>query len=316
MSTFQQRLAAVNPDYLQTDTISTLQVNLGNFCNLRCRHCHQSATPDGDQSMSRAVMATIRDYLAAHPGLILDITGGAPEMHPDFRQFVEETAGLARQRLLRSNLAIMAEPGYDWLPRFCAEQQLTVIGSLPCYLEENVAAQRGEGVFSREIDVLRRLNELGYGRELELDLVYNPGGAFLPPDQQELEAAYREKLAAYGVVFSRLFTITNAPLGRFREDLTKKGKLEKYEELLRSSFNAATAGGIMCRSLVSVDWQGRVYNCDFNQVLDLPAHNMVGQTLTIADLGAASGNKLDIVFAEHCYCCTAGEGSSCTGALT
>jgi radical SAM/Cys-rich protein len=260
-------------------------------------------------------MAQVAAFLATRPGITLDITGGAPEMHPDFRLFVEMTAGLAGKRLLRSNLAIMAEPGFTWLPEFCREQDLTIVASLPCYLEENVTAQRGSGVFDKAIRVIRELNRLGYGNGLELDLVYNPGGPFLPPSQSDLEAAYRARLAGYGLTFSRLFTITNAPLGRFRQQLERKGRLADYQQLLQRSFNKEAAGGIMCRSLLSIDWQGKVYNCDFNQVLGMQATGRHGEPLTIFNLDDAAIGSLDILFADHCYCCTAGEGSSCTGAL-
>jgi radical SAM/Cys-rich protein len=244
------------------------------------------------------------------------MTGGTPEMHPDFRQFVESTAGLSPRRILRSNLTVMDEPGREWLPEFCREQGLVITASLPCYLEDNVDRQRGEGVHRRSIAVLQELNSLGYGRELELNLVYNPGGRFLPVGQEQLEAAYRKELGErYGITFNRLYTITNAPIGRFGGELRAEGNHDGYLNLLASHFNPQTAATIMCRTLISVDWQGFLYNCDFNQVLGLTICGDDGAPLTIASLARGMLPGREIRFAQHCYCCTAGEGSSCSGAL-
>lgn len=313
---FKDRLQAVNPAYETFADLQTLQVNLGNLCNLHCHHCHVKASRRGTAVMGPAVMEQIARFLRHHPGLILDITGGCPEMNPDFRFLIEKTAGLTPRRLLRSNLAIMVEPGWEWLAEFCRSQELTIVGSLPCYLEENVDRQRGAGVYRRSIAALKRLNALGYGRELELNLVYNPGGDFIPGPQQGLEEAYKtELLARHGIVFNHLFTITNAPIGRFREDLEAAGTYAEYLHLLAGRFNPAAAGNIMCRTLISVDWQGKIFNCDFNQALGMPMTAEDGTEITLAELDdqGMSGKKIDL--AEHCYCCTAGEGSSCTGAL-
>lgn len=313
---FTERLQAVNPEYETFESLQTLQVNLGNLCNLHCRHCHVNASQRGTQVMGAEVMADIVRFLSRRPGLTLDITGGCPEMNPRFRDFIAQTEGLAPRRMLRSNLAIMAEPGWEWLPRFCRDHRLTVIGSLPCYLEENVDRQRGAGVYRRSVAVLKELNALGYGTELELNLVYNPGGDFVPGPQAGLEKAYKDELQErHGITFNHLFTITNAPIGRFREELEASGSYAAYLRRLAGSFNPETAGTIMCRTLISVDWRGRIYNCDFNQALGMPITADDGTEIGIAELDdrRLSGRKIRL--AQHCYCCTAGEGSSCTGAL-
>jgi len=313
---FQERLQAVNPEFETFENLLTLQINLGNLCNLHCTHCHVDASIKGTAIMGRDVMDQIARFLARHPGLTLDITGGCPEMNPNFRYLLEQTKGLAHQRLLRSNLAIMAEPGWEWLAEFCRSQELIIIGSLPCYLEENVDGQRGNGVYQKCIQVLKQLNMLGYGTELELDLVYNPGGDFIPGSQQQLEAAYKDELASHhGIAFNHLFTITNAPIGRFREYLEAEGHYADYLRLLAGRFNPAAAGNIMCRTLISVDWQGKIYNCDFNQALMMPVTADDGAEITIAELDDENLTGKKILLSQHCYCCTAGEGSSCTGAL-
>ena len=312
---FQERLQALDPQYESFQELQTLQVNLGNLCNLQCTHCHVEAAGRGTQIMSVAVMEEVLAFLRRHPGLTLDLTGGCPEMNPHFRLLVESSAGLCARRLLRSNLTLMAEPGWEWLPEYCREQELVIVASLPCYLPENVDRQRGPGVYAKSIAVLKRLNGLGYGREIELDLVYNPGGSYLPGAQAGLAAAYKEELAArHGIRFNNLFTIVNAPIGRFKKSLEAAGKYQHYLQLLAGSFNPASAGKIMCRTLLSVDWQGIVYHCDFNQALQMPL-TKEGRVVRIAGLDAAAiaGRKIEL--AQHCYCCTAGEGSSCTGAL-
>ena len=313
---FKDRLQAVNPEYETFEGLQTLQVNLGNLCNLHCRHCHVNASSRGDEIMGTDVMGQIAGYLKRHSELTLDITGGCPEMNPDFRYLIELTDGLTPRRMLRSNLAIMAEQGWEWLPEFCRSHELTIIGSLPCYLEENVDQQRGSGVYQKSIQVLKRLNLLGYGTEVELDLVYNPGGDFVPGGQQGLEAAYKTELSAsHGIVFNHLFTITNAPIGRFREHLESTGTYAEYLRMLVGRFNPEVAGNIMCRTLISVDWQGKIYNCDFNQALGMPVTADDGSEITISELDEAGMNGKKILLSQHCYCCTAGEGSSCTGAL-
>ncbi len=316
VASFQQRLQAVNPEYETFEGLQTLQVNLGNLCNLNCSHCHVGASSRGTKVMGLEVMDQIAGFLSCHPGLTLDITGGCPEMNPDFRYFVEQTAGLVPRRLLRSNLAIMVEEGWEWLPEFCRSQELTIVGSLPCYLEDNVTRQRGTEVYMKSIQALKQLNALGYGSTLELDLVYNPGGNFVSGSQQELEAAYKNQLSDnHGIIFNNLFTITNAPIGRFKEHLDAEGKFADYLRLLAGSFNPETAGNIMCRTLISVDWRGRIFNCDFNQALQMPVTAEDGSEITIGVLESDNLNGTRILLSQHCYCCTAGEGSSCTGAL-
>lgn len=313
---FQDRLQAVNPEYETFEQLRTLQINLGNLCNLSCTHCHVDASLRGAETMGRQVMSQIASFLRQHPGLTLDITGGAPEMNPDFRYLIETTEGLAHRRLLRSNLAVMNESCWEWLPEYCHRHRLTVIGSLPCYLEENVDSQRGNGVYQKCITVLKTLNRLGYGSELELNLVYNPGGDFVPGSQQRLETAYKsELLNRHGIIFNHLFTIANAPIGRFRKHLETNGTYSDYLRLLSERFNPAAAENIMCRSLISVDWQGQIYNCDFNQALKMPIVAENGSSVKIAELDAADIRGKKITLSQHCYCCTAGEGSSCTGAL-
>ncbi len=313
---FKDRLQSVNPEFETFESIQTVQVNLGNICNLSCNHCHVGASRHGSQVMDLEVMEQITRFLSRHPGLTLDITGGCPEMNPHFRFFIEQTDGLVPRRMLRSNLAIMAETGWEWLPEFCRSHELTIIGSLPCYLEENVDRQRGSGVYQKSIRVLKRLNALGYGSGVELDLVYNPGGDYVPGSQHGLEAAYKEEmLARHGIVFNHLFTITNAPIGRFKEQLESAGTYPEYLRLLAGRFNPEAAGSIMCRTLISVDYRGKIYNCDFNQALGMPVTADDGSEITISELDDAEMNGKKILLSQHCYCCTAGEGSSCTGAL-
>lgn len=314
--TFRDCLMTIDSGCTKIAEINTLQANLGNLCNLSCSHCHQEASPQGQRLMSRDVLKRLVDILDAYPDLTLDITGGAPELHPDFRYFIELTEGKAVKRILRSNLAVMEEPGMEWLPEFCANQKLSITASLPCYLEDNVTAQRGNGTYSKSISAIKKLNSLGYGKELELNLVYNPGSAFLPPSQNKLETAYRKELQErHAILFSSLFTITNAPVGRFRKMLENDGNLECYLNLLTDNFNPDTAGSIMCRSLLSIDWQGVLYNCDFHQAVGRHMVKPDGSPLTVFDLNLSLLTGEEILFADYCYCCTAGEGSSCSGAL-
>lgn len=313
---FRERLLKIDTLYTKISVINTVQVNLGDLCNLSCSHCHQGASPFGRKIMSREVMERIALLLGDGSSLTLDITGGAPELHPDFIYFIELTNGKAAKRILRSNLAVMADPGMEWLPAFCAVQDLIITASLPCYLEDNVDSQRGNGTYQKNITAIKQLNRLGYGSTLELNLVYNPGGGTLPPSQVELEAAYKnELLTRHGIIFNSLFTITNAPIGRFRQRLFDEGKLERYMKFLTESFNPAAASAIMCRTLLSIDWQGYVYNCDFNQATGICLKDPAGKPLTVFDLKSWILANREIVFSDYCYCCTAGEGSSCTGAL-
>ena len=313
---FRDRLHDINPSYLAFDNLQILQVNMGDLCNLQCAHCHVAASPTGERNMGRDVVEKIVALLDGRHGLTLDITGGCPELNPQFVHLVEATRHMGLRRIVRSNLAVLSEPGMEWLPEFYLEHGLVLFCSLPCYSAGNVDRQRGEGVFAKSIQALKRLNQLGYGSSRELNLVYNPGGEFLPGSQQELEAAYKVELSRqHGVRFNNLYTITNAPIGRFRDYLARKGILEKYLDLLAARFNPDAAGAIMCRTLVSVDWRGLLYNCDFNQALGMPILTRDGSALTIDDLETAARTGTGLVLGQHCYCCTAGEGSSCTGSL-
>lgn len=316
IATFKDRIRSINPVYCKFDELSTIQLNLGNLCNMQCNHCHVEAAPSGNRIMGTDVMEKLIAFLASNKGITLDITGGCPEMNPSFRYLIEGTAGLSPRRIVRTNLTIFNEKGMEWLPCFFRQQGLVVIASLPCYMENNVDRQRGKGVFMRSIEALRTLNKIGYGDILELNLVYNPGGEYLPGPQEGLESAYKAHLGSeYGITFNKLYTITNAPIGRFREHLENKGAFEKYLELLAVNFNPDTAPFIMCRTMVSVDWQGILYNCDFNQAVGLPITSQDGKLLRINDLEKAAERGTELFLAQHCYCCTAGEGSSCTGSL-
>lgn len=294
-----------------------LQVNLGRRCNQACRHCHVDASPTRTEMASDAVIDGVLAALEANPAFtLLDITGGAPELHPRFRDLVRGARALGREVIDRCNLTILFEPGHEDLAEFLAEQRVHVVSSLPCYQEDNVDKQRGRGVFERSIQGIRRLNSLGYGRGQGhvLDLVYNPVGAHLPPDQPGLEADYKRRLRNdHGLVFDALLTITNMPIARFLADLRRQGRADEYQQLLLDSFNPATLDGLMCRHLISVGWQGRLFDCDFNQMLDIP---VPGPRRTIFELGDGTGwAGLPIATAPHCFGCTAGAGSSCGGAL-
>jgi radical SAM/Cys-rich protein len=319
---FDRTLAEHGYKTLRALRIDTIQVNVGKLCNQTCTHCHVDAGPTRTEIMTRetaeAVLAVVRRYPELHT---VDITGGAPEMNPHFRRLVTEARRLGREVIDRCNLTIFFEAGYEDLPEFLAAHAVHVIASLPCYQRENVDRQRGRGTFDRSIDALLRLNALGYGRpgsSLQLDLVYNPLGASLPPPQAALEAKYREELSRiFGIEFHRLLTITNMPIRRFAAMLEREQRHEAYMSLLVNHFNPATVPGLMCRSLVSVAWDGRLFDCDFNLMLDLPlgAASRTG-ALTIWDverLDVLTGQP--IATASHCYGCTAGAGSSCSGAL-
>jgi len=306
---------------LRRATLSSLQVNLGYRCNQACSHCHVDAGPTRREMMDEANLALIPRVLAARAIGTLDLTGGAPELHPGFRQLVRQ----ARQRgvavIDRCNLTILSEPGQEDLAAFLAEQGVRVVASLPCYLEDNVDRQRGSGVFARSIVGLRQLNALGYGQPgsgLELDLVFNPQGASLPPPQQQLETDYRRHLGQiHGIVFNGLLALANMPIARFAQQLERSGELEAYQQLLQRSHNPANLAQVMCRSLISVDWQGRLYDCDFNQMLALPLREdgRGHRRLHLRDLLARDLDQHPILVADHCYGCTAGQGSSCGGAL-
>jgi radical SAM/Cys-rich protein len=317
---FASRVAQCQAGPLRAGGLEVLQVNVGRVCNQTCRHCHVDAGPDRTETMSGTVANACLELLARGPFTTLDITGGAPEMNPQFRPLVERGYALGKRVIDRCNLTILEAPGYADLAEFLARHQVEVVASLPCYLEQNVDRQRGDRVFDRSLAALRRLNALGYGQSgsgLTLTLVFNPGGASLPPPQQKLEADYRRELRArYGIEFTRLFTITNMPISRFLEDLLSQGRLAEYLQKLVDAFNPATVDALMCRSTLSVDWLGRLFDCDFNQMLDLPVSP--GEPATVFDLTTAaleSFARRPIQTAQHCYGCTAGAGSSCGGSL-
>ena len=313
---FEEKISKIDPELLNFRKLETLQVNLGNMCNQYCTHCHIEAGPSGNKIMRRDVMEKIITFLKENSNITLDITGGCPELNPGFRFFLENSYSLVSSVMVRTNLTILLEDKMEWIPKWYRDHNVVLIASLPCYTKENVDRQRGNGSFKKSIKALRKLNALGYGDVYELNLVYNPGGGFLPASQKELEEDYRKKLLdEYGIRFSRLFTITNAPVGRFKNFLKANGKLEEYILLLAQNFNAEAACHIMCRNLINIDWQGILYNCDFNQALGLPVRNDKGGILEIDHIKEVLENKYRVAMSDHCFCCTAGAGSSCTGAL-
>ncbi len=299
---------------LRRTRTTTLQINVGKICNQACHHCHVEAGPKRTETMSRAVAERVIELLAASPDVTtLDITGGAPELNAQFRWLVDQARALGRHVIDRCNLTILFEPGMADLAEFLAARDVEIIASLPCYSERNVDEQRGTGVFDRSITALRALNALGYGTGAHaLNLVYNPNGAFLPPAQAALETTYKTELArGFGVAFDQLFTITNLPIARYADYLDDHGKYDAYMSLLVTHLNLATVPGLMCRSLVSVGWDGRVYDCDFNQMLELP----LAAARTIFDLDSLALDDQPIATGSHCFGCTAGSGSSCGGSL-
>jgi radical SAM/Cys-rich protein len=318
---------ATLPRLVQTDfppltrrRVETLQVNLGYRCNQSCVHCHVNAGPKRTEEMSSENVDAVIDFLTASPSVTtLDLTGGAPELNEHFRHLVKSARKRGLRVLDRCNLTILDEPGHEDLADFLAAHQVEVVASLPCYLEDNVDRQRGKGVFQGSLQGLRRLNALGYGRPdsgLVLDLVYNPQGPDLPPPQCSLETAYRKHLQAhYAVVFNQLLTLTNMPIQRFGSTLISKGEFDRYMQLLRESHREENLEQVMCLSLVSVDWQGYVFDCDFNQQLGLPLGDNGQPRLHIRNLTAQQLAGRPIRVADHCYGCTAGQGSSCGGAL-
>jgi radical SAM/Cys-rich protein len=311
----------INSDFprLRRARLETLQVNLGYRCNQACLHCHVNAGPSRKEEMSRATVDEVIGFLQ-HSGVTrLDLTGGAPELNAHFRLLVEAARNLAVEVIDRCNLTVLNEPGMEDLAAFLARNRVQVVASLPCYLEKNVSAQRGDGVYESSMQALRKLNSLGYGKSdsgLQLNLMYNPVGPVLPPAQQQLEADYRRELhKRAGVVFNHLYALANMPIQRFGSTLISRGQFDDYLKLLKSAHQDANLDTVMCRSLISVDWQGFVYDCDFNQMLGLPLGTRAAPRTHIRELRADSLEAGAVAVADHCYGCTAGQGSSCGGAL-
>ncbi len=304
--------------HLRRKTLKTLQINVGKLCNQACKHCHVDAGPKRTEVMSAETADRVLNLLANTPSIeIVDFTGGAPELNPAFCPMVTRSRSLGSRVMVRCNLTVLYVNGHEGLAEFFKNNCVEVIASLPCYSWENVDKERGSGVFDKSIDALRELNSLGYGVEgsgLRLDLVYNPGGAFLPPSQDELERQYKKELhGQYGIVFNRLYTMTNMPIRRWKEYLEHTGQMERYGELLVNTFNLQTVDNLMCRTLVSVGWDGQLYDCDFNQMLEIPAG---GRCMTIWDIESFEEfNGGMISTGAHCFGCTAGTGSSCGGSL-
>jgi radical SAM/Cys-rich protein len=318
-SDFDAAVAASHGARLRrAEAVETLQVNVGRRCDLACHHCHVEAGPKRPETMGRATAERVVWLLERNPGVrCLDLTGGAPELCEQFRPLVRGARALGRQVIDRCNLTILFEPGQADTAEFLAAHRVKVVASLPCYTKDNVDRQRGRDVFDRSIEALRLLNGLGYGRPgspLGLDLVYNPLGPSLPPPQAELEAKYREELFAhFGIEFHRLATITNMPIRRFAHALARDGQIEAYMSLLVNHFNPDTVPALMCRTLLSVGWDGSLYDCDFNQMLELPLGAGPRTVWEVDDLSALAA--ADVTTAPHCFGCTAGSGSSCGGAL-
>jgi radical SAM/Cys-rich protein len=314
---FSNRLAAEGLG-LRRGRPEILQVNVGKLCNLTCSHCHVNAGPKRKEIMSRETIDRIIDWLAKTDIPIVDLTGGAPEMIRDFRYFIEQVKSLrpGRHVIDRCNLTILIERGYEDLAAFFARNKVEIIASMPCYSAENVNAQRGEGVFEGSITALQLLNSVGYGTDpdIPLHLVYNPVGAFLPGPQAELEADYKRELKKhFGIIFNKLYSITNLPIGRFASYLRHNNKLDEYMELLIQAFNPETIDGLMCRNTISVGWRGEVYDCDFNQQLGMQWNN--GAPIFLWDVDPEKIENREIMTGNHCFGCSAGAGSSCGGAI-
>jgi len=325
MNRFQAKLESAG-FRLAKGSIEILQVNLGKLCNMTCVHCHVEAGPTKTrENMDQRTAEAVAAYMKSNGGFqtrpygikTLDLTGGAPEMNPNFRYLVTEARALGLHVIDRCNLTVLFLPGQEDLGQFLADHDVEIIASLPCYLQENVDKQRGKGTFDESIKALQFLNRLGYGKEeddLTLNLVYNPVAPHLPPDQAELEKDYKERLKNdWGIVFNKLYTITNMPITRYAKYLKALNQYEAYQELLINSFNPATLDGLMCRNTLNVAWDGRLYDCDFNQALEMPIRN--GKPITIRDIYIWNLEGRRIETGNHCFGCTAGSGSSCRGAL-
>lgn len=318
MQPFAQRMS-LNGNGLSRRTIEVLQVNMGRYCNQACIHCHVEAGPTRKEMISRDTVEAVLQFLSASKIPTLDVTGGAPELHPEFDYLVESAVALGRHVMDRCNLTVVFEPGKDYLPEFFRRHRVELVCSLPCYTEEKVDQQRGKGTFDLSIRALKIFNQLGYGQpdgELKLNLVYNPVGPHLPPPQDKLEQDYKRILRdRFGIEFNRLYCLTNMPITRYAMHLKLRGEYNRYVELLSANFNAATLDQVMCRNLISVGWDGSVYDCDFNQMLGLAITDGAGKRLHISSLTLEQVAYRAITMGDHCYACTAGAGSSCGGSL-
>ncbi|HEY3151096.1 MAG TPA: arsenosugar biosynthesis radical SAM (seleno)protein ArsS [Candidatus Binatia bacterium] len=318
MQPFAEKLQIAGDDFKRR-AVDVLQVNMGRYCNLACIHCHAESGPTRKEMMSRETVDAVVNFLASTSIPTLDITGGAPELHSDFDYLVKSARELGRHVMDRCNLTVIFEPGKDHLPEFFKQQRVELVCSLPCYSAENVDKQRGKGTFDASIRALQRFNELGYGQlesGLILNLVYNPVGPHLPPPQQELEQDYKRILGEqFGIVFNYLFCLSNMPITRYATHLKLRGEYDRYVELLEANFNAVTLDQVMCRNLISVGWNGTIYDCDFNQMLDFPVIGRNGKPLNILGLSLDQVFDHPIIVGDHCYACTAGSGSSCGGSL-
>ena len=316
MNGFEKTISKYNGKGLHSLDIATIQVNIGLKCNLECTHCHVVSSPRRKEMMDWETMEHVITAAEKTNAQLVDITGGAPEMHPEFRRFVRTARDKGFLVMVRTNLTILLQPGFETVPSFFRDQSVHLCASLPCYLEENVDTQRGTGVFEESIRALRRLNGYGYGIEpdLPLNLVYNPIGPILPAAQSELEADYRHELRSkYDIEFTHLLTIANMPIGRFRADLKRENQLHAYNQLLQDSFNVETLDGLMCRHQINIGWDGSMYDCDFNLALKLPVEKGLPQHIRDFDPDLFSRRR--VVTGNYCFGCTAGSGSSCTGAL-
>lgn len=316
MKTFESKLQESNVVLLR-DKIKILQVNIGKRCNQACHHCHVESGPNRTENMELKTVERLLELLAKEPQIhTVDITGGAPELNPHFRYFVKEIRKMDKEVIDRCNLTVLFEKDQEDTAEFLAENKVHIVASLPCYLGDNVDSQRGKGVFDKSIKALLKLNDLGYGNQgsgLSLNLVYNPVGEHLPPAQEKLENDYHKHLKdSFGIVFNSLFTITNMPIKRYAHMLEREGKIDEYMQLLIDNFNPQAVNAVMCKELVSIGWDGQVYDCDFNQMLEIPLN---WKNTDIWDINSISDIGSGIALANHCYGCTAGAGSSCGGAL-
>lgn len=317
MNDFDTRIQEVTNDFLHSTEMSTIQVNIGLRCNQCCKHCHLGCSPDRVEVMEWQTMKEVIAIADRIKPRLIDITGGSPELNPNFKDLIDVLTANGHRIQVRTNLTIYQEDGFGWIPEFLRDRGVELVGSLPCYLEENVCRQRGEEVYEKSIASIIALNELGYGRkeELPLSLVYNPGGPFLPPNQAELERDYRRELKSrFGIVFTKLLTITNMPIGHFLDELRASNQVDEYNNTLKKTFNPKTVDELMCRHQINIGWDGTLYDCDFNLALGISINH--GSPNHISQFNSEKLEHRRIMTGNHCFGCTAGSGSSCGGAIT